>query len=182
MIVMITFSVASPFFLKKNWIINLEFKSWVAKTFIADSFYVSHLLEFSKTHRHDEEPLALENVSVSETEAWTKPALMPPWDETLLLVCLRRRGGAHSTWLSFHTDSWSGMQGGMRMWTVIARPPDKSGLRSLMTAESLWKQTEYPLELTFGMPVRPTRGPSSCHFWVKMYIFLQILCCFFFPL
>lgn len=47
------------------------------------------------------------------------------------------------------------------MRTMIARPPDESGLR---TAESLWKQTECSVDLTFGMRVRPARGPSSCHF------------------
>lgn len=61
-IVMITFFVASPLFLKRIELLiqksNLE---WL-KTFIAASFYVSHLLEFSKTYWHYEEPLALENV------------------------------------------------------------------------------------------------------------------------
>lgn len=96
MIVMITFSVASPFFLKKNWIINLEFKSWVAKTFIADSFYVSHLLEFSKTHRHDEEPLPLENVCFwnwSLDEAHTDAPL--GWDPPACVFEVQRWGAQH---------------------------------------------------------------------------------------
>lgn len=77
----------------------------MAKTFIADSFYVSHLLEFSKTYRHDEEPLASENVSVSETEAQMKPALMPPQDETLLLVYLRQQRWGHTAHASPSTHT-----------------------------------------------------------------------------
>lgn len=68
MIVMITFSVVSPYFLKRiELLIQKSNPHWL-KTFIADSFYVSCLLEFPKAYWHYEEPLALESVSFSSTE------------------------------------------------------------------------------------------------------------------
>lgn len=70
MIFMIAFSVASPYFLKIIELLIQKSNPQRLQTFIADSFYVSHLLEFPKASWHDE-TLALENVSLSSTEIWS---------------------------------------------------------------------------------------------------------------
>lgn len=70
---MIAFPVAPPppYSLKIIELLIQKSNPQRLQTFTADSFYVSHLLEFPKASWHDEEPLALENVSIAGTEIWS---------------------------------------------------------------------------------------------------------------